>query len=72
MNDVLVQSNRALVIACDGCGRDVHPRFESTPKGFRQVAAMCPCGFLNVDPLIIDDGESAKDAAGENVEAAAA
>lgn len=68
---LLIQSNSPLVITCDGCGRDVQPRFESTLAGFRQAAYLCECGFLNVDPRIVDDNKPAETVAGDSVGEAA-
>ena len=68
---LLVQSGRALAIMCGGCSREVHARFETTPKGFRQVAYYCPCGFLNVDPRIVDDADPSDGAVGETAGVAA-
>lgn len=69
---MLVQSNSPLVITCGGCGcgGDVRPQF--TPDGLRQLPAYCECTFLNVDPRIVDDAESADGAVSANAEVEAA
>lgn len=67
---VILQSNRSLVIMCEGCGRDVRPQF--TPDGLRQLPAYCECTFLNVDPRIVDDAEPVDRVVGANVEVEAA
>lgn len=49
---LIVQCARPLVVICEDCGRDVHPQFEATPAGFRQLPAYCPCGWLTPEALI--------------------
>lgn len=67
-NFILKHSNRHLVITCGGCGVEVYPQF--TPDGLRQLPAYCECGFLNVDPRIVDVNKPAETVAGESAEAA--
>lgn len=62
---ILEQSNSPIPTTCEGCGRDINPRFDWTAKGFRRVEFYCQCGWLTPGERV-EDSESATDAVGES------